>query len=86
MFGEIALSSNSDHIFEELTAAEGALKGLHLTATCVHVLLNDGPFRVAAGSHILNDFIEINSAGTQFAEYTAPYRLKKADPISARGF
>ena len=69
-----------------MPAAERTLKGLNTLNASVHVLFNDGPFRVAAGSQILNDFIEINCAGTECAKYTAPYRLKKADPISTSGF
>src|SRR6266567_7443073 len=77
---------DSDHLSEILPAAQGTLEGLNTLTAGVHVLLNDGPFRVAAGSHILNDSIEINSAGAEFAEYTTPYRFKKANPISTSGF
>src|SRR5437667_5062156 len=81
----VSIGSNSDDVSQILPAADSALTRVDNCAAGVHVLLDDGPSRVTARSHILNDFIEINCAGTEFAEYTAPYRLKKADAISARG-
>ncbi len=53
---------NPDYVSDILSAAEGTLKGLHISAACVHILLDDGPVRRAMGCHVLNYFIEINCA------------------------
>src|SRR5882724_1483163 len=83
---ESCFELDSDHASEILSAAEGTLKWINVTHASVHVLLNDGPFRITTGSHILNDLIEINCPGAEFAEYSAPYCLEKTDPVSTSGF
>lgn len=83
-YGSIRL--NPDHVSQILSAAYCALKWLRHWVACVHVLLDDSPVRVATGSHIPNDFFEINRALTKWAEHAASHRFKKADLISARGF